>query len=448
MTKQKNAIDASHALELLKKQQSRRLGGTHHTPFLTDPAEFSSRRTPQELANSQQGQLIAVPPPKRSPPVMDIAEVIGSPQVAEIEQNGQIVFQAAGDTGTGRREDLGEVAHVMAMDFQRPNPADHPAFFLHLGDVTYNLKFGEVESKKGMYQPQFYIPYTVYPGKILAIAGNHDSNPQEDPKSIDVFEDNFCAPPPATQEELTQLLDSPNRTPMYQPGVYFRLDAPFVQVLCLFSNGGEAEGVIKGPIAGNDQWNFVVDQLKAIKAARGQGQRKALLIAVHHPPYSGGAHAGSSHMLADLEAAFKEAALAPDAFLSGHSHNYQRFTRNFAFGGKTMQVPYMVVGCGGHDIIPVKPGPDRKPVQTPVSGRGSAGAPSDHSLRQYFNGFGHVLVTVTRRVLTIDLIGTKTQSEDPVDSVTVDLASNTITNETPPFAHPALGEQETTHVSP
>jgi len=378
---------------------------------------------------------------------MDVAEVIGSQQVDEIAQNGQIVFHAAGDTGTGRREDLGQVAQVMAMDFHRPNPADHPALFLHLGDVTYNLKFGEAESKKGMYQPQFYTPYSDYPGKILAIPGNHDSNPQEDPKSIDVFEDNFCAPPPKTQDELMRVLQSPKRTPMYQPGVYFRLDAPFVQILALFSNGGEIEGVIKGGIAGDDQWNFLVDQLKAIKAARDQGQRKALLIAVHHPPYSGGAHAGSSHMLADLEAAFKVAAIAPDAFLSGHSHNYQRFTRLFSLGGKTMQVPYMVVGCGGHDVIPVKPGVDRMPVQTPLSGRSHGNGASDHSLRQYFNGFGHVLVTVTKHVLTIDLIGTKTQSEDAVDSVTVDLASNTITHETPPFAHPTDGEQETVHVS-
>jgi hypothetical protein len=50
-------------------------------------------------------------------------------------------------------------------------------------------------------------------------------------------------------------------------------------------------------------------------------------------------------------------------------------------------------------------------------------------------------VTVTGRVLTIDLIGTKTQTHLPVDSVTVDLAINEITHETPPFSHPANGEE-------
>jgi hypothetical protein len=38
----------------------------------------------------------------------------------------------------------------------------------------------------------------------------------------------------------------------------------------------------------------------------------------------------------------------PDAFLSGHAHNYQRYTRRT--GGK--QIPYIVAGTGG--IAPQK----------------------------------------------------------------------------------------------
>jgi len=63
-------------------------------------------------------------------------------------------------------------------------------------------------------------------------------------------------------------------------------------------------------------------------------------------------------------------------------------------------------------------------------------------LRQYFNGFGHLIVTVTNRVLTIDLVGTKTRTHQAVDSVTVDLESSTITHETPPVSHPANGEEQ------
>jgi len=73
----------------------------------------------------------------------------------------------------------------------------------------------------------------------------------------------------------------------------------------------------------------------------------------------------------------------------------------------------------------------------------------DHSLRQYFNGFGHLIVTVTNRVLTIDLIGTKTQTPLPVDSVTVDLGTSRVTHETPSFSHPANGEeQHAVHTKP
>jgi hypothetical protein len=436
----------------LKKRQTRFIPGTHPKPFLTEPADFVSRRSSEELSALQEGQLVAIPPLKRSPPVFDLAEVIGSQAIDDIQRSGQIVFHAAGDTGAGRHQDLGQVVRVMAMDYHRPNPADQPAFFLHLGDVTYNLVFGEVESKRGLYPPQFYTPYSGYPGKILAIPGNHDSNPQEDPNSIGVFQDNFCGPLPASPQALTRLLETPRRTPMYQPGVYFRLDAPFVQVLALFSNGGEDEGVIRGPIAGEDQWNFLIGQLKEIKAARAAaaltGQpRKAVLIAVHHPPFSGGGgHSGSTQMLADLEAAFAETEVTPDAVLSGHAHNYQRFTRQSAVNGQSIQVPFVVAGCGGHNITPLKPRSDRTPVRTPLRGRPIGNAPADVSLQQYFNGFGHLVVTVTPHVLTIDLIGTKTQTEDAVDSVTVDLASNTITHETSPFVHPANGEEGTTHL--
>jgi hypothetical protein len=299
-----------------------------------------------------------------------------------------------------------------------------------------------------MYEPQFYVPYDHYTAKIVAIPGNHDSNPQEDPQSIDAFEANFCAAPPSTDTEISAALDSPNRTPMYQPGVYYRLDAPFAQIIGLFSNGGEHEGVIRGGIVGNDQFNFLVEQLKQVKADRAAGKPAALIVAMHHPPFSGGGgHTGSSMMLKDLDAAFKQAGIGPDAVLSGHAHVYQRFTRTVQIAGKQMEVPYVVAGNGGHGPIqPVKPNFARQPVPTPLRGASPTGA-EDHSLRQYFNGFGHLLITVTSRVLTIDLIGTHTQTHQPVDSVTVDLASSKITNETPGFSHPANGEvQRAYHV--
>jgi hypothetical protein len=444
MTKGGNSqVNNSQHAERMKKHQPPRIPIHTQPPFLQDPANFGSARTREELDQSQAGQIIPIPPPKRSPSVIELTEVVGLQYVEEISRSGQLVFHSAGDTGFGGPWDLELVVQVMAMDLHRPNPADRPAFCFHLGDVVYNHQYHFPESKKNMYEPQFYVPYGHYPAKILAIPGNHDSNPQEDPKSIDAFQDNFCANPPNSDAELAKLLNSPNRGPIYQPGVYFRLDAPFVQIIGLFSNGGEHEGVIRGGVAGDSQWNFLGEQLKEIKAARDRGKRSALIVAMHHPPYSGGGgHSGSSVMLEDLDAAFKAAGIGPDAVLSGHAHVYQRFTRTVQVAGKAMSVPYVVAGMGGHGPIqPVKPNFERQPVRTPLRGRSTNGV-DDHSLRQYFNGFGHLIVTVTDRVLTIDLIGTKTQTHQPVDSVTVDLDTNRITHETPSFSHPTNGEEQ------
>jgi len=443
--------------ERIKQLQTARVPGNPGSPFLTSPANFGSTLTRAALDKKQEGQIIPLPPLKRVPPVMELAEVVGSQYVQQIQQDGQLVFHCVGDTGLGSPWDVDAVAQIMEMDLNRPNPADHPAFFFHLGDVVYNTQYSTPESKSKMYQPQFYIPYGPYTGKILAIPGNHDSNPQEDPQSIEAFQDNFCAIPPATAPGLTAALQSPNRPPMYQPGVYYRLDAPFAQIIALFSNGGETEGVIRGGTGGainggtvgDDQWNFLVTELTAVKAARdaaGNAPRPALIVAMHHPPFSGGGgHSGSSFMLADMDAAFQAAGISPDAVLSGHAHVYQRFTRLVPFGAKTMEVPYVVAGNGGHGPIqPVKPSFERTPVKTPVQGVSADGS-SDHSLRQYFNGFGHLMITVTSRVLTINLIGTHTQTHQPVDSVTVDLVTNKIIHETPPFDHPTAGEVSSAH---
>ena len=271
-------------LERLRSHQTPLVPKTFNAPFLGGPHPFMSSRSREESDRAQADQLIAPPAPKRSPPVMDLAEVIGQQQVDSIAASGQIVFHTVGDTGFGGREDLQEVAEIMAMDFHRPNPADHPAFFLHLGDVVYNHQYHDPESKKGMYDPQFYVPYRDYPGKIVAIPGNHDCNPQEDPHSIQAFEDNFCVDPPASQQALDRVLGVPKRTPMFQPGVYYCLDAPFVNIIALFSNGGETEGEIRGGVVGEEQWNFLVAQLAAIKKEATPDTRKALLVAVHHPP--------------------------------------------------------------------------------------------------------------------------------------------------------------------
>jgi acid phosphatase type 7 len=74
-------------------------------------------------------------------------------------------------------------------------------------------------------------------------------------------------------------------------------------------------------------------------------QSKPLILGLHHPPYSVDSHHGGSKRMADLlDKAFDEAKRAPDLILSGHVHDYQRFTRTF--NGK--QIPYIVTGNGGY----------------------------------------------------------------------------------------------------
>jgi hypothetical protein len=96
---------------------------------------------------------------------------------------------------------------------------------------------------------------------------------------------------------------------------------------------------------------------------------------------------------------------------------------------------------GPHDITRLKRNQDGSPVRTPLPGA-SAAPGSYPSLRQYFDGFGHLVVTVTRYVLTVDFIGAHTGTDRPVDSMTLNLGTCKITHEMPPFDHPAIGEKE------
>ncbi len=436
------------ALKHLRETQKPLIGEGLHKPFLDEPADFQARRA--GVSTKHDGTIIALPPLLRDPPVMTLAEVVGDNEVKQILGRNQLVFHALGDTGNSEEHsEQWLVAESMIYDFHRDNAADRPTFCLHLGDVVYDIHYAPDVEKAPMYASQFDAPYKQYPAKILAAAGNHDSNPDEASDAIQAFMAKFCAP---LKTQAPHAAASNERKPMHQPGVYYRLDAPFIDIIVLFSNGGEYVGAIceNKNIAGSDvlgdtQYNFLVQQLQEIKALREKDkQRKALLIVVHHPPFSGGGgHSGSGDMLNDMDHAFDKAEIVPDAVLAAHSHCYQRFTRIHRDG---QEVPYIVSGNGGHNITPLKLSRERTPVRLPLEGTPRPGAArSDHSLRQYFNGYGHMYITATKDQLKFDLIGSHSGKSNPMDSVTVDLQQGKIANETPPFAHPAEGEQEAQH---
>lgn len=379
-------------------------------------SSFSKQEIAADAAAKGLAQLEPIPTPRSTAP-MDLSSVIGAAAVQKIQNAGKITFHAVGDTGGIHSPQFQfAVADAMANDLS-PSSA---AFWYHLGDVVYY--FGQEQ----YYFEQFYDPYRDYNAPIFAIPGNHDGAVYtgETAKSLDAFTANFCTSQP------TQSPDSQGavRTTMDQPGVYFTLDAPFVKFIGLYSNTSEGgtEGVIANPKVGNAQLTFLQHQLAAAKAERTSGQRRALVIATHHPPFTGSpSHVPSPSMLKQIDQACSAAGIQPDLHLSGHAHLYERYTRTV--GGK--QIPYLVAGMGGYYNLPgLKPANRRPPSpKAPASGTDASGNPL--RLEVYNdNTFGFLRLTVSPTSIagvfvTVDPATGKTGTGD---SFTVDLQANSV----------------------
>lgn len=347
-----------------------------------------------------------IPKPIR-PTLMTLDQIIGAAGVKEISAAGAIRFHAVGDTGrTNAGNEQEEVAMRMQNDFHLQGGAANPAFFLHLGDVIYG------PNKDLEYRDQFYQPYKNYPGKIVAIAGNHDGEtyPGTDPAPVRAFLKNFCTakaavPPIASGVGIY-------RQTMTEPGVYWLLDMPYVQIVGLYSNVADGPGFLIGKNNDGQQTVWLAKTLAGVAAQRKSGARKALMIAVHHPPYSNGGHAGSPEVLSALDQACNQAGIMPDVVLSGHAHNYQRHTRRVTFKDKAMQIPFIVAGCGGHNDLPVQP----------AHGQVVGDTTYDKALR----GYGFLMVTVSPASLKIEMWQAPSTGTTPFDTVTVDLANRQI----------------------
>jgi hypothetical protein len=345
-------------------------------------------------------------PPATGDSVMLLENIIGAQETALIKASKSILFHAVGDTGHEQGEAQQAVSDAMASDYNFSKPEKSPAAFLHLGDVIYYNNTDEG------YHAQFYEPYKKYPGKIVAIPGNHDgeiysfkgSTGQK--KTLEAFMSNFClkkpSVPPAAGTIYRQMVN--------QPGVYWVLKAPFVNIVGLYSNIAEGPGYISGTKTGNVQKKWLDKTLKDLKKERDNGTKKALIIAVHHPPLSRGGHAGSNDMLSDIDDSCAKAGIWPDAVLAAHAHNYQRFTRN----KNNRQVPFIVAGTGGRGI-------------TNISSANGA-TTGDHSYDVSLKDYGYLMVEVSEKTLLITFIrvdhndGTKR----PFDKVKLDLVSGKI----------------------
>jgi hypothetical protein len=361
-------------------------------------------------------QALPFPAPRGGvEPSLTLDQVLGgNPTVInKIIAAGQLVFHSTGDCGsTSGPSTQNLVTDKMLADFDESQPAALPQFNLLLGDIVYS--FGEAQ----YYYDQFYEPYRNYPAPILAVAGNHDGmvSPLAHAQSLDAFLRNFCADRFMASPDAVSL----SRTAQIQPGVFFTFEAPFVRILALYSNALEDPGVISNPQIGDSQIQFLRAALTRVKKENYTG---AVLLADHHPPYSGGGnHGWSVQMQADIDAVCQETGVWPHAFLSGHAHNYQRFTRTRKDG---TQIPYIVCGNGGHNVLPlVRSGPA---IRTPSVVQAAQAHMDQIVLENYDDqDYGYLRIVVTATDLRIEYHPAPdgNRAKTPDDCVTVDLGSH------------------------
>lgn len=409
-----------------------------------DPTRFTvkhgSDSQAYKILDSQKGSLQPRPFPivSEAEPRLTLGQALGK-KGSDIEnaitRAGQIVFHSVGDTGnTKGPHDMELVADKMVSDYAETDPRAVPSFLFHLGDIVYS--FGESQ----YYYDQFYDPFRDYPAPIFAVPGNHDGMvaPNSPAESLAAFLENFCAAgqPPHRTAEAGGLA----RTAQVQPGVYFTLEAPFVRILGIYSNTLEDPGVISDqagayPSLTDAQLTYLQTALQRVKKEKFAG---AVIIAVHHPPYvavtrspklNAGRHGGSPLMLKDIDIACANAGVWPHAVLSGHAHNYQRFTRT----QDARETPFVVAGNGGHALqrLTSKGMPTlRTPaVQTPLSNGKDQVVFDNYDDSEY----GYLRLIADPKQLRIEYhpASDGDAAKTPDDFVTVDLATRKIVSYRP-----------------
>jgi predicted phosphodiesterase len=342
---------------------------------------------------------------------MDLTTFFGAAAIKRIVSSGQIVFHAMGDSGVGTA-DQQDVAEAMARDINNTSHELGPSFMVHLGDVMYG------PSKLADYSDKFYRVYDHYDRLIFAVPGNHDGEvfPSTDPVTLAAFETNFCAPAgsqPPLASQMGMLM--PN-----QPGPYWHLQAPFVDIIGLYSNADENVGVIKNAIVGPGQKDWLEARLTAIAGARTKTNRKALVLVMHHPPYARGfqatgyGHPGNPEMLADIDDCCASAGILPDAVLAGHTHSYQHYVRTQKLKNATCTIPYLIVGTGGIAL-------QRIPAPTGVKD-----AAGDVLYYSAFKDYGYLTMTASATQLTLVFSAVVATHREVREQITVDLASHAI----------------------
>jgi hypothetical protein len=115
-------------------------------------------------------------------------------------------------------------------------------------------------------------------------------------------------------------------------------------------------------------------------------------------------------MLADIDDACTQAGVMPDAFFSGHAHSIQRYRREVSFKGKTLSIPYIVSGCGGHGDQTVAP---------------ATATPGSNPAYEFsYMGWGYTTVVVDQNSLTIISHGVSWNRKEQIDRTSVSLVQS------------------------
>ncbi len=305
----------------------------HSAPVTARPHKpiGKSRRPPGDPSSAPKPYPRFIAPPTTNLNNLSLAlDVILPDEAKAAEDAGLLVFHSVGDTGGIHGDDV-ERAISDAMESQisaATGKSPAPAFYYNLGDVVY------FNGESKLYQSQFYEPYQNYHATIFAIAGNHDGDtstrpgdPVDTEPSLFGFMRNFC--------DTASHHDSPYRPTMTQPYVYWTFETPFATIVGLYSN---VDGTLDARGTSEQQQWFQNQVTNAPKD-------KALIITVHHPPYSlDTTHGGYPDIEIALDRIIQATGRIPTAVLSGHVHSFQRFER--ALGDH--KVPYIVAGAGGY----------------------------------------------------------------------------------------------------
>ncbi|MFL5896899.1 MAG: metallophosphoesterase family protein [Solirubrobacterales bacterium] len=251
----------------------------------------------------------------------------GRAKAAEVgieDPGSKLSFFVIGDHGGVKAPGPQNAVSYAMQEPERPGPS----FVYSVGDIVYF--YGE----EWEYPHQFYEPYGHLRAPIVGIPGNHDGDIKGKTtkrKPLDGFMTNFCddhprVPPSDSHFEF-------GRHTQTQPYCDWTLELEAVTIVGLYSNV-TSHGHLE-----ESQTGWLRGELQDASAG------KPLILSLHHPPYSiDQMHGGSERMGTALDQAFDASGRTPDLVLSGHVHNYQRFSRDR--GGE--EIPYIVVGNSGY----------------------------------------------------------------------------------------------------